>query len=80
MRNRPAIKKFQVIQDRLDAIRILYAGEPGAEPDFDYYRKEIAGRCGPDLGVEFIETDTFEHPPGTKFRLILSKVSDDPGS
>ena len=32
------------------------------------------------LNMEFIETDTFEHPPGTKFRLILSKVSDDPGS
>jgi phenylacetate-CoA ligase len=80
LRNRPGIKKFQVIQDRPDAIRILYEQEPGARPDFDYYRREIAGRCGPDLGVEFFETDTFEHPPGTKFRLILSKVRDDSSS
>ena len=80
LRNRPGIKKFQVIQDRSDAIRILYSAEPGIQPDFDYYRREIAERCGPDLKVEFIETDEFEHPPGTKFRLILSKVSDDPTS
>ena len=76
LRNRPGIKKFQVIQDKPDAIRILYSEEPGAQPDFDYYRREIAGRCGPDLHVEFVQADTFEQPPGTKFRLILSRIGD----
>ena len=75
LRNRPGIKKFQVIQDEPDAIRILYTGEEGARPDFAYYRQEIAGRCGSELRVDFVETAEFEHPPGTKFRLIMSKVS-----
>jgi phenylacetate-CoA ligase len=77
LRNRPGIKKFQVIQDTPTALRVLYVAEPGATPDFDYYRREIAGRCGSDLQVDFIETDQFEQAPGTKFRLILSKLDGD---
>jgi phenylacetate-CoA ligase len=75
LRSKPGIKTFQVIQDDIDAIRILYVGEEGADPDFEYYRREIAGRCGPEMKVHFEETARFEHPPGTKFRLILSKIS-----
>lgn len=77
LRDRPGIKKFQVIQDRHDAIRVLYVREPAAEPDFDHYRREIAQRCGPELQVSFTETEEFEHPAGTKFRLILSKIDGD---
>ncbi len=76
LRNRPGIKKFQVIQDTYDSIRVLYVREQGAGPDFDYYRKEIAERCGDELRVEFIETEQFEQPPGAKFRLIMSKLKD----
>ena len=72
LRNRPGIKKFQVIQDTPDAIRILYVREQGASPDFDYYREQIAERCGDALRVEFIETGQFEQPPGAKFRLTRS--------
>jgi phenylacetate-CoA ligase len=75
LRNRPGIRKFQVIQDEPDAIRILYVGEEGATPDFEYYRREIANQCGPELGVHFEEAENFEQPPGTKFRLVLSKIS-----
>ncbi len=48
--------------------------EPGHAPDFAYYREQIAERCGADMKVEFVEAEEFEHPPGTKFRLILSYV------
>jgi len=75
LRNRPGIKKFQVIQDEPDAVRILYVGEEGAVPDFEYYRREIANQCGPELDVHFEEAENFEQPPGTKFRLVLSKIS-----
>ena len=75
LRNRPGIKTFQVIQDEPDSIRILYVGEEGAVPDFDYYRREIAERCGAEFKVDFVETDRFEQPPGTKFRLIMSRLS-----
>jgi phenylacetate-CoA ligase len=75
LKTRPGIRKLQVVQDRIDRIRILYVGEEGVTPDFDYFRAKIAERCGPDLQVEFVETEAFEQPPGTKFRLILSKVS-----
>ena len=77
LRNRPGIKTFQVIQDEHDAIRILYVSEEGADPDFEYYRREIANQCGPELKILFRETEHFEQPPGTKFRLILSKISGD---
>lgn len=76
LRSMPGIAKFQVIQDAPDAIRVLYVGEQDATPDFDYYRREIAQRCGPELKVDFVETDQFEQPPGTKFRLVMSKISD----
>ena len=76
LRNRPGIKTFQVIQDKPDAIRILYVGEEGAAPDFEYYRSKIEDKFGPELKVAFVETETFEQPPGTKFRLIMSKISD----
>ena len=75
LRNRPGIEKFQVIQDQPDAIRILYVREEGAAPDFEYYRREIANQCGPELGVHFEKAENFEQPPGTKFRLVLSKIS-----
>ena len=75
LRNRPGIEKFQVIQDTLDAIRVLYVGEEGATPDFEYYRREIVNKCGSELRVRFEETEQFEQAPGTKFRLVLSKVS-----
>jgi phenylacetate-CoA ligase len=74
LRNKPGIEKFQVIQDEPASIRVLYKREPGAEPAFDYYRQEIADRCGPEMRAEFVETDEFEQPPGTKFRLIMSKL------
>jgi len=77
LRNRPGIKTFQVVQDEHDAIRILYVSEEGADPDFEYYRREIANQCGPELKILFRETEHFEQPPGTKFRLILSKISGD---
>lgn len=76
LRNRPGIAKFQVIQDKFDAIRVLYVGEEGATPDFEYYRREIAERCGTRMQVDFVETDRFEQPPGSKFRLIMSNISD----
>jgi phenylacetate-CoA ligase len=75
LRNKPGIEKFQVIQDAPDAIRILFTGEANAKPEFDYYRHEIAERCGAELKVDFVETDQFEQPPGTKFRLIMSRLS-----
>ena len=74
LRNRPGIRKFQVIQDKPDSIRVLYSGEPGVSLDLDYYRREVAERCGTEMHVDFVETEQFEQPPGTKFRLILSKV------
>jgi len=75
LRNKPGIKTFQVIQDAPNAIRILFTGEANAKPEFDYYRREIAERCGAELKVDFVETDRFEQPPGTKFRLIMSRLS-----
>lgn len=76
LRTRPGIKTFQVIQDKPDAIRILYVGEEGTAPDFDYYRGKIEDKFGSELQVDFVETETFEQPPGTKFRLVMSKISD----
>jgi phenylacetate-CoA ligase len=75
LRNRPGIKKFQVIQESLEMVRILYVGEEGATPDFDYYRRQIGEQLGSELHVEFEETDRFDHPPGTKFRLVMSRLS-----
>ncbi len=72
----PGIEKFQVVQDSLDKVRILYVREPGVTPDLESFRRDIAKRMGPELQVSFVETDQFVHPPGTKFRLIMSKLGN----
>ncbi len=73
LRSRPGFKKMQVIQKDIDLVQILYVQEPGFAPDFNYFRKEIAKKCGAELNVEFIETDRFVHEPGSKFRLVISQ-------
>ena len=75
LRNKPGIRRLQVIQTEPNAVRILYLPEPDAELDFDYFRAEIAKTCGPEFNVEFVKTERFEHEPGTKFRLVLRKIT-----
>ena len=73
LRSKPGFRKMQVIQTEPDAIKILYSPEPGTEPDFAYFRGEIAKTCGAGLRVDFVSTEVFEHEPGSKFRLVLRK-------
>lgn len=77
LKKHPGIEKFQVIQDSLDTVRILYVRERGVTPALDSFRRDIADRMGSELQVSFVETGEFEQPPGTKFRLIMSKLKDD---
>jgi phenylacetate-CoA ligase len=74
LRTRPGMKRFQVVQEAVDTIRILYEPEPGCVPDFDFVRQEVAKSCGPEMSVEFVETSQFEHPRGTKFRMVVSRI------
>jgi phenylacetate-CoA ligase len=76
LRNRPGMRRFQVIQDELSRIKVLYEPETGVQPDFDFLRAEVVKSCGAEMSVEFIETSQFEHAPGTKFRLVISQVSE----
>jgi phenylacetate-CoA ligase len=71
LRSRPGLVKFQIVQKEQDRVEILYEKEAGSEPDFSFYREEIAKTCGPEMNVDFVETSQFKHEPGTKFRLVI---------
>lgn len=75
LRSKPGFRKIQVIQRSSDKVQILYSGEEGVQPDFDYFRQEIVKKCGEELRVEFVEVERFEHEPGTKFRLVISDLT-----
>lgn len=74
LRNQAGMKRFQVVQDEVAKLRVMYERETGSALDLEAYRKDISKTCGPEMQVEFIETDKFEHEPGTKFRLVLCRV------
>lgn len=74
LRSRPGLVKFQIVQKEPDRVEVLYEKEAGVEPDFAYYRQEIAKNCGPELNVDFVETSRFVHEPGTKFRLVIRET------
>jgi phenylacetate-CoA ligase len=74
LRTRPGMKRFQVVQQEADTIRILFEPEPDCVPDFDFVRQGVAKSCGPEMSVEFVETSQFEHARGTKFRMVISRI------
>ena len=74
LRSRPGMKRVQVIQSEPDSVQVLYQREPGCIPDLDFFREAIAERCGPELQVNFVETDNFEYTTATKFRIVICRL------
>jgi phenylacetate-CoA ligase len=74
LRSRPGIKRIQIIQEEPETVQIFYQRERDCAPDYEFYRQKIADKCGPELRVEFIETDKFEYTAGRKFRLVICRL------
>lgn len=75
LRSRPGFRQFQVVQERLDHLRILYLRDPEvANPDFGHFREGIRKTCGEAVQVEFEEVERISAEPNGKFRVVKSLV------
>ena len=76
LRSRPGLRQFQVVQEQLDRLRILYRRDPDvAQPDFQHFLSGIRKTCGESVRVDFEEVDRISAEPNGKFRVVKSLVS-----
>jgi len=73
LRSQPAFREFQVSQESLDRLRILYLRDPAvSQPDFQYFRNDIRRTWGEAVEVEFEEVDRIPPGPGGKLQIVRS--------
>lgn len=73
------VARFQVVQDRVDAVHVRVQGAAGAAVA-DGVRAALAPLLGPAMQVEVSFTADLEPPPGQKFRLVDCRLARPPAS
>lgn len=74
-RSRPGIKAFQVIQEDMRGIIVLYVRDTSAhDVPLDYFKKKIRGKCGEDFKVDFQEVKQIKKTTSGKTRFVISKL------
>lgn len=74
-RSVPGIKKFQVVQQRLDKITFKILVEDGFDRDvIPLLRTKIQQHCGADFDVEFQIVDEIPLTKSGKFRFVISNL------
>ena len=75
LRTRPGIDMFQVVQNESDNITIrVVPDQNGENIDEDYFRTEIAKKCGENLDVSFKYERNIEAESNGKYRVVISSI------
>jgi phenylacetate-CoA ligase len=73
---RPGIRRFRVVQDRIDHIRVDYIPDTDRKltgESIRYFRERIGEKL-PGLQVEFVTVDHIPLPPSGKQQFVISKL------
>jgi phenylacetate-CoA ligase len=74
-KKRPGIKQFQLIQEHINNIRVLYIPDEELIPEsVKYFNKKIMEKCGSDILIEYEQVDKIPKTTTGKTRIIVSKV------
>jgi len=73
-KKRPGIKQFQLIQERINYIRVLYIPDGKLEIEsINYFNKKIMEKCGQGMLIEYEQVDAVSKTISGKIRIIISK-------
>jgi len=71
----PGVRRFQVVQERLDAVVVSIVPGPDFGPDQDaYVRREIAKVLGDEAVIELRRVDDIPLTASGKFRVTVSRL------
>ncbi len=74
-RSKPGIKTFQVIQEDMRGIAVLYVHDTSVhDVPLDYFKKKIRGKCGENFKVDFQEVKQIKKTTSGKTRFVISKL------
>lgn len=76
-RSERGINKFQVMQERIDAVEIKFV----AEPDFDarvleHFEAQIREKAGNEVTINFSQVERIPRTRSGKYRFVISKISN----
>ena len=75
-RNRPGIKSFRVIQERLDGIIVEYVKEQEKNNlNLNFYEKTIKNKCGKNFSIIFREVSLIPKTDSGKTRIVISRLN-----
>jgi phenylacetate-CoA ligase len=75
-RMKPGIKQIQIVQEKLDGVKVMFVRDVGFEECvLDYFRDRIKEKCGTNFVVEFNEVSSIRNTKSGKNRLVISKCS-----
>jgi phenylacetate-CoA ligase len=75
-KKRPGVKQFQLIQERMDLIRVLYVpdGELKTESK-EYFNSEIFKKCGENMQIEYEKVTLIPKTSSGKIRIVVSNIN-----
>jgi phenylacetate-CoA ligase len=77
LREVPAVKEFQVIQEAVDRVRVELVPEPTfSDEDRETIVRRVHTLMGPDVDVQVHQTDSIQRAASGKFRYVISHVAD----
>ena len=71
----PAVRRFQVIQERLDRVRFAVAAPDLSEGDRLTLDRLESEAMGPGVGVDFEPVDHIALTPAGKLRVVINQVA-----
>jgi phenylacetate-CoA ligase len=76
LRARPGIEQFQVEQEHVEGVTIVFVPGVGfEESSLDYFRDKIKEKCGTNFVVKFKGVSSIENTSSGKRRLVISKCT-----
>jgi len=78
VREVPGVRQYQIIQDDIDAVRVLLVFDSDFPPDGErQIREGFTKRLGSDVRVSVEQVTELRQDPSGKFRFVISKVAQD---
>jgi phenylacetate-CoA ligase len=68
----PGVARFQVLQETVDSIVVLYEGAPALEPQISDALADLVSR---DMGIHVRHLTAIPIEPGRKFRIVESRLA-----
>jgi phenylacetate-CoA ligase len=74
LKDHPAVRKFQVVQERIDDVRLRLVLSRPDEAALDAIRREVSAALGPRVSLKIEVVDDIPLSPAGKLQVVVSRI------